>query len=115
MRKQYRDVSAPLVSASKAIIKVDLPTPQVRHGQNPVYLSRSMNWDNPHISFPVLGTPHISPQFSVACLVMNLGEHVTGEDCTSLGVVAARRVIREDLSKHHRTTINAGVIEEGCR
>ena len=83
--KHYRNVLSPLVSASKAVIQVNLATPHMDNCQNPVHLSRSMDWDNPYVLSPVYGTPCTSPQLLVDGLVSYLGQSVSGEDGVSLG------------------------------
>jgi hypothetical protein len=113
--KHYRNVFPPLVLASKAIIQVNLTTPHMGNSQNPVYLSRSMDWDNPYVFFPISSIPRISPQFLVDCLVTYLGQSMRGEDGASLGEGAVRWIIGKKLLKYRCTTVDAGVVEEGRR
>jgi len=83
--KYYQNVLSPLDSASKAVIQVNLTAPHTGNCQNPMYLSGSMDWDDPYILFPVSGMLRTSPQLLVDSLVTYLGQSMSGEDGASLG------------------------------
>ena len=87
--KHHWDVLPPFVLATKAVIQVNLTTSHMGHGQNPMYLLGSMDWDNPYVLFPISGTLNISPQLSVDGLVAYPGQGVGGEDSASLGEMVA--------------------------
>lgn len=70
--KRYRDVLFPLVSSSEAIIQMNLTVAYIGNCQNPVHLSRSVDWDDPYVLFPVTGAPRVSPQLLVDGLVTDL-------------------------------------------
>jgi len=70
--KRYWDIFFPLISSSKAIIQMNLTVPYIGDCQNPVHLSRSVDWNDPYILFPVTGALHVSPQLLVDGLITDL-------------------------------------------
>jgi hypothetical protein len=70
--KHYQDVFLPLVSSSEAIIQMNLTVPYIGNCQNPVHLSRLVDWNDPYVLFPVTGAPRVSPQLLVNGLITDL-------------------------------------------